>query len=244
MADTLTTLEFQQACGGKGCPFCAISRAHTRKYVRNLLYEYATAPDIHARLAASRGLCNAHAWLMQHVAQTEEKDGLGVALFQGTVIQRLVADLRSARSAGGAHGRDLAEHLAEAIRQEEECLACEHQRDGEDFFMREFLSELEALGEQGPLVAAYRSSAGACLPHLRALFARRPSNAASAWLAARALEALRQLTEQLETYTRKHAVQYQDEPMGPERDSWIRAVEQCAGKRAVPIAAAPILTKR
>jgi hypothetical protein len=240
MADTLFLSEFRQACGGGGCPFCNLAQARTRRYIGGLLYEYATAPDIHRRLAQSRGLCNPHAWLLQSVAQAEEKDGMGVAILYASVVSQMISDLEElgdlrtpgARAARGRRPSGAA--VTERMRAQGPCLVCEQQLEGERYTFRQFLDELDEVGADSPLIQAYRGSAGACLPHFRALMDGRPAEPVVEWLVADQTRRLNELSEQLDTYILKHEVQHKGEPMGVERDSWIRVIEQCVGKRDVP----------
>jgi hypothetical protein len=248
MADTLFTVEFREACAARGCPFCSIARARTRQYLSRLLYEFVTAPDIHSKLAESRGFCNAHAWLIQHLAQSQEKDGLGIAILYGSVVQRLMLDLEEwpgtiRESAAkqsptpSAHAKPSLQptRLAEALGPSRSCLACENQAESERYTIAEFVNELQERGPQSDLARAYDQSDGACLPHVRMLMAACSSEAGSRWLASRFHAHLAELAAHLELYMRKHQVEHSDEPMGAERDSWVRVIEQCAGKRGVPL---------
>lgn len=243
MADTLFASEFRQACSTKGCPFCSIAQLRTKRYISGLLYEYVTAPDIHKRLADSGGLCNRHAWLLQYIAHSEEKDGMGVAIFYGSVVARVIGELDAVGGHGAPGARTgrgknaLAAIVAEGMRPRRTCLACEHQVEGERFTVRQFLDELEDAGAGSVLVKAYVQSAGACLPHFEALMEGRPSDRAVEWLVANQQERFIELAAQLETYVRKHEVQHKHEPMGVERDSWVRVIELCIGKRDVPLSA-------
>lgn len=237
MADTLFVAEFRKACAARGCPFCTLAQWSARRYISNLLYEYVTAPDIHKRLADSRGLCNAHAWLLQYVAHAEEKDGMGVAIFYGSVVARLIERLDGAHSRKRAGADRMAGLIAEQIRPSRACLVCEHQLEGEGFAVRQFLDDLEDAGPDSPVVQTYLQSAGACMPHFEGLLQGHPSDRAVEWLVEDQKRRLTQLAAQLETYIRKHEAKHRDEPMGIERDSWVRVIEQCVGKRDVPVAA-------
>ncbi|NLH98684.1 MAG: hypothetical protein GX446_04225 [Chthonomonadales bacterium] len=229
MADALFTAEFRQACSGKGCPFCRIARGRTRRYLSTLLYEYATAPDIHRRLAETRGFCHAHAWMLQHIARAEGNDGLGVAILYATVVQRLRTDLGSVLSDASVVVRP--QRCVEASRVIGTCLACSRQQDSENYTLSVFLEDVTQEGFEGDLACAYEGSDGACRPHFEALMAACTGPDAARWLAERFLARLTELADHLNTYMRKHQVEHRGEPMGGERDSWIRAIELCAGAR-------------
>jgi len=241
VADALFSSEFRQVCSQRGCPFCSLARARTRRYLSNLLYEFTLAGDIHRRLAESRGFCNGHAWLLQHVAHLEQKDGTSVAIFYATVVQHVVARLGDAldrgwpRREGRLHGKRLAGTVLSRLRPTRPCLVCERQRESECFTLTQFLDEIEMSGVECPLAQAYARSAGACLPHLDALLAAEPGDGVARWLVDQQRAHLMELASHLETYVRKHDAQCRREPMGPERDSWVRVIEQCVGKPGVPM---------
>jgi hypothetical protein len=241
MSHSLFTIAFKQACGSKGCPFCTMALHNTRRYLGTLLHEYTLAPDVHLHLAQARGFCNAHAWLFQYIAHAEQRDGMGVGILYASVIKRLLDDLREGhagkahRPARGHAASPLAAAALELLRPERVCPACSHQTDSEQFSLREFLDHLEETQCQGDLAALYRESAGACLIHLRELLRETVSDTTAGWLLDVAAEKFTQLFGDLEQYVRKHDVQFQHEPMGPERDSWVRVIEQTVGKRAVPL---------
>jgi hypothetical protein len=239
--NTLFVVEFRQACQQKGCPFCTLAQQHTRRYLSRLLYEYTLAPDIHQRLAQARGLCNPHAWLLQYIAHAEQPDGVGVALFYGSVAERLHSDLQaclsSARSshARRAGGSSLASRLWNCLQTEETCLACERQAESERYALTQFLQDLHDSGEEEGLARLYRDSAGACLPHFLALLHESPSEQAVLWLAQTQIDKTARLAAQLQEFVRKRSLPFQNDPMGEERDSWVRVIEQMIGKRAVPL---------
>ena len=239
--NTLFVVEFRQACLQKGCPFCTLAQQQTRRYLSRLLYEYTLAPDIHLRLAQARGLCNPHAWLLQHIAHSEQPDGVGVALFYGSVAQRLHSDLQACLSSAQslhrrrAGGASLASRLLNCLQTEQTCLACERQAESERYALTQFLQRLHDSGAEEDLARLYRDSDSACLPHFLALLQQAPSDEAAFWLAQTQRDTTAQLVTQLEEYVRRHSLPFQREPMGAERDCWVRVIEQMIGKRAVPI---------
>jgi hypothetical protein len=241
MTDTLFLSYFRQACSVRGCPFCTLARQQTHRYLGNLLHEYTLAPDIHQRLAQSHGLCNAHAWLLQYVAHSEQKDGMGVAILYGSVVKDLLDDLEACLNGAQADnhrraGRSAFAAAARArLKAQETCLACAHQEENERFNLMQLLEDMEEAGEEGELARLYRKSDGACLPHFLDLMEQAPSVTAARWFTQVQRDKLVELGAQLEKYVRLHDVRYKNQPMGEERDSWVRVLEQTIGKRAVPL---------
>ncbi len=244
MAHTLFVTAFKQACSVKGCPFCAMAQVDTRRYVGNLLYEYSLAPDIHLRMAKARGLCNTHSWLLQYIAHSQEHDGMGVAILYASVAKKLVDDLsgvltnaphKGGGPFGGSDRSAFGAQAAERIRANGACMVCEQQIEAESFSANQFWDHFSEFGPEGDLCQRYSDGAGACFPHLCLLLRHAPSDAAAEWLIRTAQEKLSRLISDLEVYVRKHDVQFKNLPVGPEKDSWVRAVEQLAGKRDIPV---------
>src|SRR5581483_7594378 len=177
MTHTLFTAEFKQACREPGCPFCTLTQTDTERYLRNLLYEYALAPDIHTRLADARGFCNPHAWQLQRVEWAWEKDGMGTAILYGSVVERLRNDLTACLERNGgerghgrvAQGAAFATAVRRHLQPEAGCLACEHQTRMEQFAARNMVEHLAEVGTDTDLAQLYHGSEGACLPHFLAL---------------------------------------------------------------------------
>ncbi len=77
--------------------------------------------------------------------------------------------------------------------------------------------------------AALIRGGGLCLPHLRlALQASGPAAGYQALLAAQR-EAWSALMAELDEFIRKNDYRFQHEPMGDERDSWLRALDALLG---------------
>jgi hypothetical protein len=244
MTHALFLSSFRQACSVKGCPLCTLAKQETHRYLSNLLYEYTSAPDIHQRLAQTHGLCNRHAWLLQYIAHAEQKDGMGVAIFYGSILTDLLEDLevcladhRADAPSRGRSGRGSTfGAMARArLRTQGICLACEHQTENERFNLMQLLEELAEAGESSELARLYLKSDGACLPHFLDLMEQAPTEAVARWFAQTQHDKLAELGAQLEKYVRLHDVRYKGQPMGEEWDSWVRVIEQTIGKRAVPL---------
>lgn len=243
MSFTLFMANFKKACAEAGCPLCVLVRESTYRYLRMLLNEYTLAPDIHERMALARGFCNTHAWMLRRVEWTLEKDGMGTAILYRSVLKRLQEDLETG----------LAQHLPDTRSQERQgkrssfaarikarlqlaktCLVCEHVAGNERFAFTWLLDELAQTGMKGEIAWLYQESAGACLPHFLVLLEQAPSDEVARWLTEVQRDKVAVLVAQLAEYERKHNVQYKNEPIDAERDSWIRAIELTVGKREIP----------
>ena len=237
MTDTLFLADFRRACTSNYCPFCALLTETARRYFSSLLNGFTLAPDIHQRLARSRGFCRTHAWLLKEVEQGERGDGNGTATLYGTVLQNLRGELDAClaeRTSGAAtkthwwsaSPAPFGKRLQERLRPEGICLMCEHQKETEEFALEQLIEALDEAGSSGELALLYDASAGACLPHFLRLLERTSTDSTARWLAHVQRQHLAALEAQLDAYRRRD---YQKTPSEAEADSWIRALAHTVG---------------
>jgi len=168
---------------------------------------------------------------------------MGTAILYRSVLKRLQEDLQTNltecsrnKRTQGRWGRQsaLAARIRLHLQPVKTCLVCEHAVENERFAAIQLLEALTETGVEGEIARLYRASAGACLPHFFVLLEQAPSDAVARWLTEVQCDKVATLVAQLEEYERKHDVQYKEEAMGVERDSWIRAIEYTVGKREIP----------
>lgn len=200
MTDTLFLADFRRAAASEGCPFCALLTETTQRYVRSLLNESVLAPEIHQRLAQSRGFCHAHAWLL-------ESQGEGIALLYGTVLQTLRIELREGltQATSGPKRRwlgkpqpTLGAQLREQLSPKVDCLVCEHQKQSTAFALSQLIEHLDEVGSEGALAQLYQGTPGACLPHFLQLLELAVSDKSARWLAELQLHNITALERELE----------------------------------------------
>jgi hypothetical protein len=167
---------------------------------------------------------------------------LGVAILLRDVLRRTRADLERAtfrapallsvrRVQEALDARQPSAATAELVARLEPqapCPACVWAEKMEDIYVEGLLKHL--LGEGG-LLAAYESSDGLCLPHLRQALARVRDERACEALVAAQRAIWERLVGDLSEFIRKNDHRFHDEPWGEERDAWLRAVAALAGAR-------------
>ena len=200
MTDTLFLADFRRAAASEGCPFCALITETTQRYLRFLLKESVLAPQIHQQLAASRGFCRAHAWLL-------ESEGDGVAILYGTVLQTLRHELSEglAQAASPAKRRwrgkplaPLGTSLRDQLSPKGSCLVCEHQAQSTAFALGQLVEELNEGESEGALAPLYQATPGACLPHFLHLLELAVNDSTARWLAETQLQHITVLEAQLD----------------------------------------------
>ena len=218
-----------RAFGQAGCPVCRIGHEHEFQFIDTMSYERVNEPELRVELLHSLGFCPLHSRQL-----TAYGDPLGNAILHEALLNRWKERLDKAATQAfepfygprRLFRQETDEH--ERLQPRGECPLCASGRRRERDYL-EFL--LDSIGDP-QLLAAYRDSAGLCRPHLTDLAALVDSRRRHERFAAIArLEAdiLDRLAVELRELMRKHDYRFADEPKGPERDSWMRAIWKMAG---------------
>jgi len=237
MSRTSSYYDVRDALAEPGCAVCRLKSKAVERYLDGLLWESVNDPGVRRQVRQARGFCRDHAWLLVRPAAS-----LGVAILHRDVLRAVLDILQGARfqappwlSVQRAHEALDAEQASTATAElvgrlapQAPCPACKQGAEMEVIYLDTLLQEL--LGEDG-LLAAYRESAGLCLPHLRQALARLRSEAVFQAL----VDAQRAIWQRLEAdvseFIRKSDARFRDEPWGDERDAWLRAISAVAGSQ-------------
>ncbi len=106
------------------------------------------------------------------------------------------------------------------------------QINGSYFYCSDCLEFLVSHIDDGALAAAYRRSSGLCAPHLATaagIVHRRPIERQMVQLEQLESAIMDRLIAELTAIMRKSDYRFADEPPGPERDAWIRAIHKISG---------------
>ena len=231
MAHTQTYFDLLDRFGRPGCPICGLLLRDEHRAIESLLYEYVSDEGVHEAFRHGRGLCNHHSWRLAH----QYGYSLGVSqLFESAldeVINLLKQDsetppnsaLESALSGwfGGRHDAPLADKLEP----ESPCLICARQREAECRYSQTFAT----YWHEDAVQMAYPRCDGLCLPHLRDVLRQMSRPGDRRQLAGIHCARWTALKGELDQFQIKSAFNYAGEPMGPEADSWRRAVASLAG---------------
>jgi len=216
------------ACREGDCPVCGHEADAARRSLEALLHEQVTDPLTRRRLRQSHGLCPAHTGLLASLPHAN----LAVAL----IYQQLLRDALEQLGQGHAarSGRRFprpagAPPLAGWHHAKAACYLC---LAGEARVASDLAVILRHFTEPA-FREHFGRSAGLCLPHLAKLVDLDPDHptlpAVLAWHETR----WRELDAELGEFARKFDYRYAKEPMGRERDSWLRVLRLFAGTRDV-----------
>lgn len=214
------------ACREGDCPVCDREADTVRRSLEALLHEQVTDPLLRRRLRQSHGLCSTHTELLASLPHAN----LAVALIYQDLLRDAQEQLRLGLAAGvrrrgtrpagafpltGWHQGRATCHI---------CLAGAARVTSDlTVILRHFA--------EAAFQVFFAQSAGLCLPHLAQVGEVGPTHpnlpAVLAWHAAR----WRDLETELGEFVRKFDHRYAREPMGRERDSWLRVLRLFVGTR-------------
>lgn len=234
MTDTLFLADFRRAAASPHCPFCSLSESATTRYIGTLLNELTLAPDIHLKLAQSRGFCGTHAGRVKEIVLKQGGAGGGVAILYTTVLQSLRAELTAGREEAPmttakarwrkAAPAGLGAVLHARLQPTSPCLLCEHQEESEAFALAQLIEDLQETQGRGAMAQLYQASPGACLLHFQRLLTLASDDQSARWLVERQLAQWSALEAELEAYR-----------LGEKgRESWELALAQLSGTSVRP----------
>lgn len=210
--------ELRAALGGPGCAICALTVRTLERYLQGVVYESVNDVRIRTELRATFGLCAGHGAMLR-----EARSALGTAIIERDMLRAAAQQLAQLPPGGGRSlraalfgGRAGELPLAPAG----PCLACQLADKTE----RELVALL--LRHYDELRADFQGSAGLCLAHLRLAVA---APAAPAALREDQLAIWARLEAELDEFIRKQDHNAAGEAIGPESDSWSRALDLLSG---------------
>jgi hypothetical protein len=217
-----------EACRAPGCPVCRCLGELARRHLAAVLSEHVTDPASRARLAASGGFCATHAAVLPLLPDS----ALGSAILCEGLLGRARRGLSERRRALERPARDRAwtrllrrrrEPGGEGRRRPPGCPVCEMVARAE----RNYLDTLVASVEDAELAAAFRGSAGLCLPHLGLVLDRGDRRAAV--LLDWTLDKVDRLLGDLRAFVDKHDYRATARASPEEAASWRAALALLAG---------------
>jgi hypothetical protein len=214
-----------------GCPLCALVERAVHRHLRAYAVEGVNDLQVRARLRASRGYCNRHAYQFWEDIHHQ----LGVAMIYQDVVINLIRDLRAADPTASSPLERLMTTLgapraqaaadARALQAHARCPACEAETDAE----RRYVSGLLRCLRDAAFRDAFQRSAGLCLPHFRHTLAQARHDEQITALVQTQMAAWEALHAALGEYIRLQDYRFRDEPRGDEQQAPLRAIQMIAG---------------
>jgi hypothetical protein len=233
MVTPLSLFDLAEAFAKDGCPVCRLTRHNVESYLHGLLFEGIIHPENHDAFRVSRGLCNAHAWLLADFKGAL----LNTAVYYRGTLNDLLKDLDASGPAPAARGGlarlmsggKRTSAVADRLEPHGPCMACKVRATSEELYTRTIGEHIQ----DERLAKPYRGSQGVCLPHFRMALRHATSATDERTLVdiQRAIwEALR---DELDRFKEMHDHHHTGEYMGDEGDSWLRVLRAMAGEQGM-----------
>ncbi len=221
------------ACQGAGCPVCRCLEADTRHYLDTLLYEHVNDPETRARLHASWGFCNWHAWMLRETSDSAfgsailGEDALRVLMrrFERLALREGTRSPGPWRRLLALVGRPRAPIIVRVHRRRPPCPACSRLAESEG----QYIAIALRFADDSQFERAYRKSQGLCVPHALRVLDMGVGSAAARALLTRTLSKWAELRRDLSGFVGKHDYRNRESFTEAEGSAHLRAIETLTG---------------
>jgi hypothetical protein len=226
-----------EACERPGCPVCRCLEFDARQYLDALLYEQVNDPETRARLHASWGFCNWHAWMLRETPTP----AFGSSIIYEDLLRRVAerlerAALRRVRGRSGPlarlcslFARRRPPVLVELYRRRAVCPGCREVAASETRYLRAALE----FADDPEFDRAYERSQGLCAPHVLRALELGAGTPRCDRLIARTLVKWAALRRDLAGFIAKHDHRNRHSFTEAEGTAYLRAVETLVGAPGV-----------
>jgi hypothetical protein len=200
-----------------GCPACRRIGESTQQSMDCFLYENINDPELRGEIRRDGGLCNRHSWQLARFG-----DALGGAILFGDVLQSVIPKL-STRFLPSRQRAKLTRIGTQA------CRFCRLEQETH----ASVLAEIAMRADDAELSAAWNGPCMMCIPHLCEVCSGIADPAARDSLLRIHQKKYRVLCEQMSESVARQSYDRCHEPSGPEKDSWLRAIQALTGQPEV-----------
>ncbi len=216
------------------CPGCELTRSKAMHYIDHALYGLVTDPHAQNQFADTGGYCRKHGEMLLKIPWGS---ALGVAILYNRLIEDAVEELKAGGEefvAGEKRGAPTLGFFPVKGRKRPlsrgdnpDCLACKVEHETEQGVLHTLTESLRALDQR--MLEAVNGSEGFCLYHLDLALSNPLPEKVETALRLHGLRRAEHLLAELKEFMRKSDYRFTGEPMGPEGDSWTRAVAWVTG---------------
>jgi len=179
-------------------------------------------------IRSTLGFCNKHAWQLRQFG-----DGFGLSIIyqdlMGIILEKFAAIGDNAATEKSIKKLLKTSDIRLFRKINESCGFCKKQKEVEERNIAVFLEDFHEL----ELDLAYRASFGLCLQHMLIAIDRSKDVEISRAIFTMESKKLKELSEELKEFDRKHDYRFSGEGFGKEGNSWIRAIEKMIGKEGI-----------
>lgn len=209
-----------------GCALCRLLQRSVKRYIDALLYEYINKRPTHQAIRASRGLCNQHQWDLQ----AGHGHSLQVAILCRTALDEVLTITQDTQSNSAGFKRLLGRTShADVLEATGRCMVCAYLDDTEGVLIKMVADNIT----DARLLEAYENSSGFCIPHFQHLLSEVKSEDKAKQFMRLQRHIWQKLHDELDLLIRKNDVEYADQTIGEEGDSWRRAIRYLSGEQGI-----------
>ena len=213
--------ELREVLQQPGCPLCHLVARAEQTFLDSLTYERIIDVPTREALQQSRGMCARHArdW------RALKGSALPIALVYHAGIKDLLRDTESEPGRGLFRKPVTGAQLAQQLDASVPCPVCQL---GEQTAARYGGVLLDDIND-AEVQAALEACGGLCLTHLRLVLRHAGLSGKAKTLVAVQRRIWAALHDELSEFLRKNDYRFTSDPMGAERDSWLRALHILSG---------------
>ncbi len=224
MVTPLAYFDLVESFAKPGCAVCRLVLRDVERFLGSVMYERLAESETHLAFRKARGLCNEHSWQL-----TKGKgNALGIATLYEVAIMEVIKTMKPTRFRDNKSEHD-GPTLADRLQPTGPCIACQLLADSE----KDYVAELSRKIADPQLQDAYRASEGLCLPHFRQVLHKTRNRHHLEQLVEIQGAIWERLRADLHEFIDKNRHERMHEAMGPEGNSWLRAIEQLSGAKGV-----------
>ena len=231
MGVDIAYLHIKRAVGSdEECFLCTLEDEIERKYMDTYLSELVMDASSREKIIESRGFCNHHFYrILIAASKPGSPDGHGIALVNGSIVEKLIEDLHKQSHNNGEVHRLLAT--------ENKCPACIHIAEFSRMYAEKIVELLSSDSEE--FLKLLKESKGFCIPHFVTLVqltkdvAPTQSQKIIKILMEIEEKNLRRLNSELAEYVKRQSYEFSEEDRLAVADIVPRSVEKIAGRRGM-----------
>jgi len=200
-----------------GCPVCARIIEDTRHAMDSFLYESVNDAGLRDQIRNDRGFCHRHSWQLAQFG-----DALGSAILFRDVLGTLLSALGDTR--GASFFRKPPARLGDQV-----CLFCRQEEQSHEGVLWHLVAHVDDL----ELKAAWEGPAVLCIGHLGDLCGLLREDAARRRMIDMHRGKYKALCDEMGLLIQGQSHDHRLEEIGPEKNSWIRAIEVLVGRSGI-----------
>lgn len=194
------------------CPLCRVAHKSDREYIWQFYDERGNDGAVLDEVGHAYGLCAEHIEMLRRIDVEQMKSSLSISITFAETFSRILDQLEAL--------------TPDSEFEPAKCPACA-ERDQRLRKNAEYL--LDELATSQGAREEFEASPGLCFRHFKLAWEVAPARPDRQLVLEVQRRATASLLGELREHVRKHDHKFRDEPKGPERDSWRRAIYLTAG---------------